>query len=212
MDDAWCRRLAAELDTTVVAVDYRLAPAYPYPAPLLDCYEALLWLADLPGLDRARIAIAGASAGGGLAAALALLARDRGEVEVAAQVLVYPMLDDRSAHRADPAPAHRRLWNNTSGRLGWRAYLGDADPEIAVPARRRSLDRLPPTWIGVGTLDVLLAESVEYAIRLRAAGIPCELQMVEGAFHGFDVVVPRSRVARDFTRNQFEYLRAALSA
>ncbi|WP_371287051.1 alpha/beta hydrolase fold domain-containing protein [Mycobacterium sp. PS03-16] len=118
MDDARCHRLAGELDTTVVAVDYRLAPAHPYPVPLVDCYDALRWLADLPGLDRARVAIAGASAGGVLAAALALLARDRGEVDLTAQVLVYPMLDDRSAHRADPVPAHRRLWNNTSGRQG----------------------------------------------------------------------------------------------
>src|SRR6202035_385283 len=129
-DDALCRRFSRELGITVAAVDYRLAPEHPYPAPLEDCYSALTWLALLPAVDRARVAISGGSAGGGLAAALALLARDRGDVPVAAQLLVYPMLDDRSADRTDLDNAGYRLWNRSSNQFGWDAYLGDADRNV----------------------------------------------------------------------------------
>jgi acetyl esterase/lipase len=211
-DDALCRRFARELGITVAAVDYRLAPAHPYPAPLEDCYAALLSLAGMPTVDESRIAIAGASAGGGLAAALALLARDRREIALAAQLLLYPMLDDRTADRPDPDARHRRLWNNTSNRLGWNAYLGDADPDVAVPARRRDFSGLPMTWIGVGTLDILYDEAVTYAHRLRAADVPCKLEAVPGAFHGFDAVAPKTGVAARFFGSQCDLLRAALAA
>jgi acetyl esterase/lipase len=211
MDDSWCRRQARELTTTVVAVDYRLAPAHPFPVPLHDCYDALRWLAAQPTIDPARIAVAGASAGGGLAAALALLARDRGEISLAAQVLVYPMLDDRTAERHDSEAAHRRLWNNSSNRLGWRAYLNGADPTAAVPARCVDLSRLPATWLGVGTLDVLYGESTAYAHRLQAAEVVCELKTVPGAFHGFDAVAPKTAVTADFLRSQREFLHSTLA-
>jgi acetyl esterase/lipase len=210
-DDGLCRRFARELGITVAAVDYRLAPAHPYPAPLEDCYAALVSLAGLPTVDESRIAVAGASAGGGLAAALALLARDRREIALAAQLLLYPMLDDRTADRSDPDTRHRRLWNNTSNRLGWRAYLADRQPEAAVPARQRDLSGLPMTWIGVGTLDVLYDEAVVYAQRLRAADVPCELEAVPGAFHGFDAVAPKTGVASKFFASQCDQLRRALS-
>jgi acetyl esterase/lipase len=211
MDDARCRQLAYELDITVAAVDYRLAPAHPYPAPLHDCYDALRWLADQPSLDATQIAVAGASAGGGLAAALTLLTRDRGEIQLAAELLVYPMLDDRTAERVDARAAHRRLWNNTSNRLGWRAYLGGTEPAVAVPARCADLSGLPPTWIGVGSVDILHDESVRYAHRLKAAGVDCELNIVDGAFHGFDAVAPKTGVAQDFFANQCGFLRKALA-
>jgi acetyl esterase/lipase len=210
-DDGLCRRFARELGITVAAVEYRLAPAHPYPAPLEDCYAALLSLAGLPTVDERRIAVAGASAGGGLAAALALLARDRREIALAAQLLLYPMLDDRTAARPDPNAKYRRLWNNSSNRLGWRAYLGDHAPDAAVPARRRDLSGLPMTWIGVGTLDVLYDEAVAYAQRLRAANVPCELEPVPGAFHGFDAVAPKTGVASRFFASQCDQLRSALS-
>jgi acetyl esterase/lipase len=210
-DDGLCRRFARVLGITVAAVDYRLAPAHPYPAPLEDCYAALVSLAALPSVDESRIAIAGASAGGGLAAALALLTRDRREIALAAQLLLYPMLDDRTADRPDPDATYRRLWNNTSNRLGWNAYLGDCAPEIAVPARSRDLKGLPRTWIGVGTLDVLYDEAVAFAQRLRAAGVPCELEAVPGAFHGFDAVAPKTGVASRFFTSQCDVLRAALA-
>ena len=125
-DDRLCARFSRQLGITVASVDYRLAPEHPYPASLEDCYSALTWLAGLPAVDPDRVAIGGASAGGGLAAALALLARDRGELNPMFQLMVYPMLDDRSSLTADK-PGYR-LWNARSNRFGWAAYLGDADP------------------------------------------------------------------------------------
>ena len=209
-DDALCRRFTRELGITVAAVDYRLAPEHPYPAPLEDCYAALTWLARLPAVDKARVAIGGASAGGGLAAALALLAHDRGEVTPALQLLAYPMLDDRSGSRPDN-PKYR-LWSPKSNRFGWKAYLGTADPKVAVPARRDDLGGLPPAWIGVGTNDLFHDEDVDYAGRLTAAGVPCRVEVVNGAFHGFDQMVPKAGVSQSFFASQCASLRTALAA
>src|SRR3984957_14542422 len=144
-DDRLCRRFSTKLGITVASVDYRLAPEHPYPAPLEDCYAALAWLAGLPAVDSARVAIGGASAGGSLAAALALLARDRGEITPAFQLLAYPMLDDRSSSTSRaPANPNQRMWSPRSNQFGWAAYLGDADPQVAVPARQDDLSGLPP--------------------------------------------------------------------
>jgi acetyl esterase/lipase len=208
-DDALCRRFTRELGITVAAVDYRLAPEHPYPAPLEDCYSALTWLAGLPAVDPARLAIGGASAGGGLAAALALLARDRGDVTPVLQVLAYPMLDDRSG--AGPKNPNYRLWGPKSNRFGWGSYLGNADPQVAVPARRDNLSGLPPAWIGVGTHDLFHDEDLTYAERLTAAGVPCHVEVVPGAFHGFDQVVPKAAVSRSFFASQCASLRTALA-
>ncbi|WP_024442685.1 MULTISPECIES: alpha/beta hydrolase [unclassified Mycobacterium] len=206
-DDRLCRRFSTELGATVASVDYRLAPQNPYPAALEDCWAALTRLAELPGVDPARIAIGGASAGGGLAAALAQLAADRGEVSPVLQLLVYPMLDDRSA--ALPANRSYRLWNPRSNLFGWTAYLGDTDPQIAVPARRADLSGLAPAWIGVGTFDLFHDEDLAYAERLRQAGVPCEVETVPGAFHGFDLLRPKVAVSRAFFARQCESLRNA---
>ncbi|TFV55727.1 alpha/beta hydrolase [Mycobacterium sp. PS03-16] len=210
-DDELCRRFSRELGISVVSVDYRLAPEHPYPAPLEDCYSALTWLAALPSVDAQRVAIGGASAGGGLAAALALLARDRAEVTPAAQVLVYPMLDDRTVERDGLDHPGHRLWNQASNRYGWSAYLGDADRDVAVPARRADLASLPPAWMGVGTLDLFHDEDLAYAERLRAAGVPCDVEVVQGAFHGFDGIVPKADVSLDFFRSQCDTLRQAFT-
>ncbi|CDO86498.1 alpha/beta hydrolase fold protein [Mycobacterium triplex] len=207
-DDRVCHGFATRLGITVAAVKYRLAPEHPYPAPLEDCYAALTWLAGLPAVDRTQVAIGGASAGGGLAAALALLARDRGEVTPLFQLLAYPMLDDRSSLTAEK-PTYR-LWNTHSNRFGWTAYLGDADPRVAVPARRDDLSGLAPAWIGVGTHDLFHDEDLAYAERLRAAGVPCEVEIIPGAFHGFDLVAPKVQVSQRFFDSQCETLRAAL--
>ncbi|MCV7104360.1 alpha/beta hydrolase [Mycolicibacterium chitae] len=207
MDDRLARRMSHELGIIVAAVDYRLAPEHPYPAALTDCYEALVWLAAHPEVDSRRMAIAGASAGGGLAAALALMARDRGEVDIAAQILLYPMLDDRTSQRPDPDATLRRLWNNTSNTLSWTAYLGGADPHVAVPARRGDLGGVAPAWIGVGALDLLSDEACSYARRLCDASVDCRLTVVPGAFHGFDAVAPHTGVATRFFDSQCAMLR-----
>jgi len=210
-DDKVCARFARELGATVAAVDYRLAPEHPYPAALDDCYAALTWMAELPSVDPARVAIGGASAGGGLAAALALMARDRAEIQIAAQLLVYPMLDDRTVKRPEAEHPKMRLWSPTSNKFGWASYLGDADPEVAVPARRRDLTGLAPAWIGVGDFDLFYAEDLAYAERLGAAGVPCEVEVIPGAFHGFDAVLPKTTVAQSFFDTQCAMLRRAFT-
>jgi acetyl esterase/lipase len=209
-DDQLCRQFAERLGIPVIAVEYRLAPQYPYPAALEDCYAAMKWLSQLDGIDPNRIVIGGASAGGGLAAALALLARDRGEITPLFQLLVYPMLDDRSSNRADIAHPLHRMWTDQTNRLAWDAYLRGADREHAVPGRQEDLSRLAPAWIGVGTLDPLHEENVDYARRLRENGVPCALDVVPGAFHGFDVVASRTNVSRSFFDRQCNAIETAL--
>jgi acetyl esterase/lipase len=214
-DDALCRHFADQLGAVVASVEYRRAPEHPFPAPLEDCHEVLVWLAGLNEVDEGRIAIGGASAGGGLAAGLALMARDRASVTPVLQLLVYPMLDDRTVARRDLDESGYRLWNNASNALGWRSYLGaepgSADlPDHAVPARAEDLRGLPPAWLGVGTLDLFLDEDLAYAARLEEAGVPVELTVLDGAFHGFDRLAPRSTPARQLRAAQLDALRAAL--
>ena len=208
-DDALCRRYVQRLGIVVAAVRYRLAPEHPYPIPLQDCYQVLTWLAGLPGVDADRIAIGGASAGGGLAAALGFLARDRGEVSPVLQVLSYPMLDDRTVGPELDKPGFR-LWNTRSNRFGWTSYLGGADPAMAVPARRTDLAGLAPAWLGVGTLDLFCAEDLAYAARLNAAGVECEVHEVPGAFHGFDGLAPKAAVSQAYFDSTCASLRRAL--
>jgi acetyl esterase/lipase len=164
-DSRFCRRIAEQLNIVVVSVEYRLAPEHPFPTPLEDCYAALRWLARQADVDPARIAVGGASAGGGLAAALALLAKERGEIRPVLQLLSYPMLDDRTTTRTDIDPRSLRVWSPYSNRFGWSAYLGPATadgnvPPLAAPARYDDLSGLPPAWIGVGTNDLFHDEDV----------------------------------------------------
>ncbi len=214
-DDALCRHLAEQLDVVVAAVDYRLAPEHPFPTPLHDCHDALVWLAGRRDVDPARVAIGGASAGGGLAAGLALLARDRGVVAPALQLLSYPMLDDRTVLRTDLDESAFRLWNNRSNRMGWESYLRHpaGKPQVdglAVPARHIDVAGVAPAWIGVGTLDLFHDEDVAYAERLRSAGVPCSLDVFEGAFHGFDSLSPKAEITRRFRAAQVRALADAL--
>lgn len=192
----WCRRLVTETGAVVASVDYRKAPEAPHPAPIDDCYAALLWLhgsaADL-GIDPARIAVEGVSAGGALAAALALRVRDEGRVPLAFQLLDYPMLDDRTGR--DNAPrdpyAGDYVWTYDGNAFGWETLLGDlvggsdVSP-YAAPARAPSLEGLAPAFIGVGALDPLMRENVDYALRLIGAGVSAQLMVYPGAYHGFD--------------------------
>lgn len=209
---------ADKLEITVVAVRYRLAPQNPYPAGLEDCYAALEWMhdnADALGIDRDRIAVGGASAGGGLAAALALLARDRDGVKPMFQLLVYPMLDDRTTLRTDIDERSFRLWSQQNNRYAWRAYLGrtpgeDGIEHCAAPSRCESLRGLAPAWIGVGTADLFHDEDLAYAQRLEASGVRCEKTVVDGGYHAFDVVSPDAEVSRAFLGAQLRALGAAL--
>jgi acetyl esterase/lipase len=208
---------ARTLGIVVVSVDYRLAPSAHAPAQLDDCSAALRWLvaeADALGVDVERIAVGGASAGGGLAAGLVLMEHDRAEVAVAFQLLVYPMIDDRTVVRTDHTLEGVRVWTRASNRYGWTSYLGRPPggagvSEYAAPARRTDHTGLPPAWIGVGTLDLFHDEDLRYAAALRAAGVPCALEVVEGAFHGFDAIMPGKPVSRAFWRAQADALRGA---
>jgi acetyl esterase/lipase len=209
-----------ELGIAVAAVQYRLAPQHPSPAPIDDCYTGLRWLHDRAEALRIlpdRIAVGGASAGGGLAAGLVLMAHDLGEVPVAFQLLVYPMLDDRTALRTDIDPSHLRLWSPRSNAFGWTSYLGSppGGPGVnayASPARREDLAGLPPTWIGVGTLDLFHDEDVDYARRLTAADVACEIDVVPGAYHAFDRFSPKATVVQRFRQHYLHELGDALFA
>ena len=199
-DDGRFDRWAPTLRCAGVSVGYRLAPETPFPGPLEDCYAALRWAhenaRDL-GIDPRRIGIIGGSAGGGLAAGLALLARDRAEFPVAFQVLSYPMLDDRMLTRS--AQAGAPVWGPAVNQFGWRSYLGTASaddvPGYAVPARAADLTGLPPAFIAVGNLDGLMDEDIDYARRLIMAGVPTDLHVLADGPHAFDSLMPATAIA-----------------
>lgn len=212
--DGWCPALGI----VGVSVEYRLAPETPYPGPLEDCYRGLRWVydhADELGVDRGRIGVAGVSAGGGLAAALALLARDRGEVPLAFQLLDCPMLDDRQLTPSSQMDG-LAVWSRQSNTFGWRSYLGDLYgtdrvPYTAAPARCEDLSGLPPAFVSVGTVDGFRDEDVDYATRLNQAGVPCELHVYPGASHGYQMAVG-SDVARRSERDVREWLERQLGS
>lgn len=216
-DDRTNMAFARSLGVAVAAVRYRLAPDAHAPAAAEDVYSALVGLdarADELRIDPARIAIGGASAGGGLAAAATLMAHDRPGPEPMFQLLVYPMLDDRTVTRTDIDTRDVHVWTPGSNRYGWTSYLGrepgglDVSP-YAAAARREDLTGLPPAWIGVGSNDLFHDEDLEYARRLDAAGIDCTVQVVPGAFHGFDALFPKAEVSKQFWRDQANALRLA---
>ncbi len=205
--------LARDLGAVVVSPDYRLAPENPFPAGLDDCMTALRWMREHAGelgIDADRIAVIGASAGGGMAAAVGQRSHDEG-IALRAQILVYPMLDDRSALIRDHEGRGRFAWTPDSNAYGWTAYLGrppriaDA-PEYASPARRSDLSGLAPTWVGVGELDLFHDEDVAYAERLKSCGVPCELVTVPGMYHGADGIRPNAKSMRNFRASMMDYL------
>jgi acetyl esterase/lipase len=217
-DDLLARHLAHVAQCVVASVEYRLAPACPFPAPVEDCYAALKWLAAQSaelGVKPARIAIGGASAGGGLAAGLALLTRDRAEVEVALQLLIYPMIDDRTIAPATATVPDTFVWTRENNLMGWRAYLGrepggaDVSP-YAAAARATDLHGLPPAYIAVGDLDLFVDENLTYAQRLLAAGVPTELHVYSGAFHGFNGFAPSAEISRRFYADRNHALKRML--
>jgi acetyl esterase/lipase len=209
---------AAEAGCLVASVDYRVAPEAKAPAAVEDCYAALAWLHESAGelqIDRRRVAIGGDSAGGGLAAALALLSRDRGRYPVCFQLLMYPMLDDRRAARGPENPhVGEFIWTRPNNLFAWRAYLGEEPGAENIsayhaPARALNLAGLPPAYIGVGSLDLFLEENLDYAKRLLAAGVPTELHVFPRAFHSFDRA-PGARISELATREMHNVLATAL--
>jgi len=214
--DATNTRIAAELGVVVLTVGYRLAPEHPVPAPLDDCYAALGWLhqqADTLGIDRQRIAIGGESAGGGLAAALAIHARDLGEFAICHQHLTYPMLDDRTGTEASPGDplVGEFVWNRHCNEFGWSCYLGDMPARGPfVPARVDSVEGLPPTWMFTVGLDLFRDENIAYAQRLMAAGIATELVVLPKACHAFQWV-PDSPLSKRYIHDHLQALGKALN-
>jgi acetyl esterase len=219
MDHARCLMFASKVDCVVVSVDYRLAPEHRYPAALEDGYAVLMWIAANAGdldIDPARIALAGCSTGATLAAAVALLTRDRGGPRVAFQMLLQPALDDRLATAsmsefAEPGPSE-------AGRTGsayiWRHYLGPDVGEVspyAAPARATDLCGLPPAYVSVNEFDCLRDEGIEYALRLISAGVATELHHYQGTFHAFDLIVRTATISRRALGEQIDVLSRALT-
>lgn len=203
------QRMAVDCGCLVVSVDYRLAPETRFPGSLEDNYAALNWIyrnAASLGVDRSRIAIAGASAGGGHAAALAIAARDRNEIPIAFQLLIYPMLDDRTGSTRPVAPhIGAFVWTAEKNVFGWTSLLGvpagsASVPVSAAPSRVENLVGLPPAFIGVGSIDLFVEEDIDYAKRLITTGVPTELYVVPGAYHAFDLLAPNSEVTARFNQ------------
>lgn len=213
-------QLAAEATGAfTVSVDYALAPEARFPVAMEQCYATLAWLhgnAARLGIDPARIAVMGDSAGGGLAAMLTIAARDRREFPIAYQCLIYPVLDDRtgSTRRMPPYMGHF-LWTPAANRFAWESLLGmpagsASPPPGSVPARVKDLRGLPPAFIGVGSIDLFCDEDIEYARRLAMAGVSTELSIVPGAYHGFDIVAPDAKLTVQFGNTWRNALRRGL--
>jgi acetyl esterase/lipase len=210
---------AQELELAVVSVEYRLAPETPHPGPVEDCYAGLVWTAvhtQELGIDATQIVVSGGSAGGGLAAAVALLARDRGGPALAGQMLLCPMLDDRN----DTVSAHQMagvgVWDRTANETGWTALLGDArgGPDVspyAAPARATDLSGLPPTFIDVGSAETFRDEDIAYASRIWQAGGVAELHVWPGGFHGYSGFAPQSQISQETVAARVRWLRRLLA-
>jgi acetyl esterase/lipase len=211
----WALEWMRAVPMVIASVEYRLAPEHPHPAPVEDCYAALSWIAGHAvelGVDADRLMVGGGSAGGGLAAALALLARDRGGPELVAQLLICPMLDDRARTHSSTELDGEGLWDLTSNATGWSALLGEAvgGPDVspyAAPARATDLSGLPPAFVDAGAVETFRDEAVEYAMRLWQAGGQAELHIWPGAFHGFDSVVPGAALSREARAARMNWLR-----
>jgi acetyl esterase/lipase len=215
--DFSCIHMVQEIGCVVVSVDYRLAPETPYPGPLEDCYAALKWFADNAaelGVDKNRIAVAGGSAGGGLTAALCLLARDRKGPAIIFQAPLYPMIDDRNITPSSHEFLDSRFWNRAKNEFGWEAYLGplykgEDVPYYAAPARAADLSGLPPVYTCVGELDLFRDETIDYCSRLMQAGVSVELHVYPGCYHGFDMYL-HTEVGRRAEQEIVQALKRAL--
>ena len=215
MYDLAVRRYVSASAVPMLVVDYRVAPEHPHPTPVEDCYAALEWLAgqaDTLGFDPSRLAVMGDSAGGGLAAGVSLLARDRGGPAVAQQLLIYPMLDDRPS-APDPAMTSFLTWTYDDNLTGWGALLGqkaggDDVSAYAAPARATDLAGLPPTYVDVGDLDIFRDEDIDYVRRLSDAGVPTEFHLHPGCPHAFEALAYGTDVASRTLDDRIRRLRS----
>ncbi len=219
MDDLLCSEVASRLGILVVSADYRLAPEHPFPTALDDCaaiWTAMQRRAARVGVDPARIVIGGQSAGGGIAAGLVQRLHDEGGRQPLGQWLFSPMLDDRTAADTTLDATDHFVWNNALNRFGWTSLLGHAPgasppPRYAAPARREALAGLPPTWIGVGDIDLFHDEDASYARRLADAGVAVTTEIVPGAPHGFESLVPDAAISREYRLRAQQWLATLLS-
>lgn len=217
-DDRICAKLARDLSLLVVSAGYRLAPKHRHPCAIDDCFEVWQWLRESTpalGVDAARIAVAGQSAGGGLAACLTQRILDGGGAQPAAQLLFCPMLDDRTAARGELDAISYPLWNNRNNRAAWGWYLGQKPGGLEIPAyaaasRRESLRGLPPAWISVGDIDLFYEECRRYAQRLEEAGVPCQLRVVPQAPHAFESIAPDAPLTRQLLSSAYRFLGESL--
>ena len=209
----------AEGEAVVVTVDYRLAPEHPDPAPVEDCYGTLVWMAGAAtelGIDGDRLIVAGASAGGGLAAGTALMARDRGFPNITHQVLDFPMIDDRFATHSSQMLDGEGTWDRNDNLFGWTALLGDRRgregvSSYAAPARADDVSGLPATYLACGTADGFRDEALAYADRLNKAGVLVDLHLWGGGFHGFEFVAPDASLSKAAVRTRDDFVRRALA-
>ncbi|MEU9593578.1 alpha/beta hydrolase [Streptomyces sp. NPDC048193] len=209
-----CLRFCRDAGCAVVSIDYRRPPEHPFPAPLEDCYSVLCRVAEVAesrGWDGRRIAVGGSSAGGNLAAGLALMARDRSGPRIALQLLLYPALDDRLTSESFRRFPRASGWDVEDSPLMWRHYLGDtpAAPVYAAPARCDDFHGVAPAYVLVAEVDALRDEGIDYACRMMRDGVPVELHCFAKAFHGFDLAVPQAALTRHALADQAAALKAA---
>jgi acetyl esterase/lipase len=207
-----------QCDAVCISVEYRLAPEHTAPGQLEDCYAGLSWVADnfgALGIDPEKLIVAGESAGGGLAAGLALLARDRGSPKISAQVLMCPMLDDRNNSISSQQYANEGTWSGQANAMAWKCVLGDlaggAQVDIyTAPGRATDLSRLPPAFVDVGSAECFRDEAIAYASLLWASGVQTELHVWPGAFHGFDLMAPTATLSQVAIRTRLAWVRRVL--
>jgi acetyl esterase/lipase len=219
LDDLMARQLAKDVGCIVVSVEYRLAPEHPFPAPLEDCYTALQWLganAAKLHVDADRIAVGGASAGGGLAAGLALLARDRKGVKPCLQLLIYPAINDYNVEQVSETTPENLFWSRENSLIGWQEYLGNRQGSVGVSPyaaafRATDLSGLPPAYLAVGALDMFVSDCLHYTERLIAAYVPTSLHVYPGAFHAFDAFAPMAQVSQRFVADRNAALQRAFA-
>jgi acetyl esterase/lipase len=209
-------QVCEQVGAVVVSVEYRLAPEHPHPAPSEDCYAGLVWMARNAaelGFDPDRLAVYGGSAGGGLAIAMVLLARDRGFPAIRFQMPIYPMIDDTNETASSHEITDVGVWDRPANIEAWQWYLGGGKADqYAAPARAEDLSGLPPAFIDVGTVDLFRDEDITFAMRLMQAGVPTELHVNPGAYHASEVLAPQAELSRRIWERRFDALRRGLSS